>query len=779
MVYKTYLLCLENNKHSIHMGSCVFTYIFGISLIAQCPGPYFSLCLKVIGVLLVPLIALSFRWRGLIPVVFCLTGMLVSVWHGLQIQDHWLPEAFFGQTIELSGTIHGLPADLDTLQRFNFRADPEPGSNLSDIRLSWYGGPELVPGDRWHLAVKLKPPLGNSSPGAFDMQAWAAREGIQAGGYVRSGVWLGQGDGSLSLTVLRDRLRQSIGRRVKACLNSDVSGLLVALMIGDKSGITRNQWQWLNKTGTTHLLVISGLHIGLMASLGFWLALTLGRLGVLPLAVIPLPVFTALSALLLAMAYAFLAGFTIPVQRALVMVGVALSGNFLALKPRPSTLFLLALALVLTIDPLAFTSAGFWYSFAAVAVLLYGFVGRRGMNVHWQRWGHPQWVVFLLLFPLLQFNGQSVSLISPLLNLVAIPLVAGLMVPMALLALLLSVFSLRLFHGLLQLLDRLMSYFVQTLQWFDQPEFDWLVVEHDSGNWCAAALAVLAVFLLLSPRAIGLYRMTPILLLPWLQPERRMPETGLAKVAVLDVGQGLSVLVQTHSHTLLYDTGDAVWPHFSMAERIVIPYLGNNSVPCLDRVVISHGDRDHAGGLQALQSSLCSGDVWAGSGMVDYSGYVHACEAGQVWEWDQVRFEFLAGSGQWSLTNERSCVLKITANGESLLLTGDIGRQAEGSLLSLPVALQSDFLLLPHHGSKHSGSEAFLQAVQPSVVLISSGFLNRFRHPSSETLDRVSKLDVQVFNTAKHGTLEFVLGESDKVEAYRQQQRHYWQRPLL
>ena len=777
MVYKTSLLCPESNKHSIHLGSCVFTYIIGISLIAQCPGSYFSLCLKVIGVLLVPLIALSFCWRKLAPVVFCLAGMLVSLWHSLQIQDRWLSEALFGQTVELTGTVHGLPADLETLQRFNFRVDPEPGSNLSDIRLSWYGGPELETGDRWQLTVKLKPPLGNSSAGAFDLQAWAAREGIQASGYVRTGIWLGQGDGSV--TVWRDRLRQSIGRHVKACLDSDVSGLLVALMIGDKSGISQDQWQWLNKTGTTHLLVISGLHIGLMASLGFWLALALGRLGALPLGVVPGPTFAAVFALLLALIYASLAGFTIPVQRALVMVGVALSGNLLGLKPRPSTLFLLALALVLTIDPLAFTSAGFWYSFAAVAVLLYGFVGRRGMNVHWQRWGHPQWVVFLLLFPLLQFNGQSVSLVSPLLNLVAIPLVAGLMVPMALLALLLSVFSLRLFHGLLQLLDQLMSYFVLTLQWFDQTAFDWLLVEHGSSRWWAVALAVLAVFLVLSPKALGLYRMAPVLLLPWLQPERRIPEPGLAKVAVLDVGQGLSVLVQTRSHTLLYDTGDAVRPHFSMAERVVIPYLEQSSVTCLDRVVISHGDRDHAGGLQVLQSSLCSDDVWAGSGMADYSGYVHACEPGQVWEWDQVRFEFLAGSGQWSLTNDRSCVLKITANGQSLLLTGDIGRQVEGSLLSQSVALQSDFLLLPHHGSKYSGSETFLQAVQPSVILISSGFLNRFGHPSSETLNRLSKLDAQVFNTAKHGTLEFVLGESDKVKTYRKQQHHYWQRPLL
>ena len=782
MIHKTRLLCLEDNKHSIHLGSCVFTYIAAIALVTQCLGQSFSLCLKVIGVLLLPLIPLCVGCSRLrIPAVFYLLGLSAGFFHAVNTQSHWVEDDLFGQVLTMKVKVQGLSSDLGEFQRFNAAVLPGQralfkGQSLKQLRLSWYGGPELQPGDQWLLTVKLKPPLGNSSPGAFDMQAWAAREGIQATGYVVSGIWLGEG--GFSLADWRDRLRQRIAIKVRALLPGDSSGLLIALMTGDKSGVSPDQWQQLNQTGTTHLMVISGLHIGLVAGLGFWLTLMLGRLGLLPLNRVPVPVIASVIALLMAFSYAILAGFTVPVQRALVMTGMALSGPLLGIRAKPSTLYLLALALVLTIDPLAMTSAGFWYSFSAVAVLLYGFVGRLGMNEHWQRWGHPQWLVFLLLFPLLQFNGQGVSLLSPVINLIAIPLIAGLMVPVALFALLLSLFSLTLFQWLLVLLDRLMSCFLLGLGWLDQPMFKSLVVERHDVGMAGVSFALLAVFILLAPRAFVFIRLVPVLLLPWLLPKQKTPEPGLAKIAVLDVGQGLSVLIRTHSHSLLYDTGDAVSPRYSMAERVVVPYLRQQKISSLERVVISHGDRDHAGGLDSLMSSVHVSSVWAGSGVADYSGYIHPCEPGVFWEWDQVRFEFLAGSGSQTMTNDRSCVLKVTANGQSLLLTGDISWRVEKALLKGSKVLKSDYLLLPHHGSRYSGSSAFLNAVQPEVTLISAGYLNRFGHPSAEVLNRLEALETDVFNTATGGTLEFILGLPVDLRPWRQRRSHYWQRPL-
>ena len=778
MTNKTRLLCPENNKHSIRLGSCVFTYIAAIVLATLCLGPSLPLCLKVIGVLLLPLIPLCAGCSRLrIPAVFYLLGLTVGFYHAVSTQNLWVEKGLYGQMLTMKAKVQGLPSDLGDFQRFNVSLLPGQEAPFKQLRLSWYGGPELQPGDQWLLTVKLKPPLGNSSPGVFDMQAWAAREGIQATGYVVSGIWLGEG--GFSLVDWRDQLRQRIAITVKSLLQSDSSGLLIALMTGDKSGVLPTQWQQLNQTGTTHLMVISGLHIGLMAGLGFWLTLMLGRLGLLPVNRVPLPVIAAVMALLMALSYAVLAGFTVPVQRALVMTGLALSGPLFGIRAKPSTLYLLALALVLTIDPLAITSAGFWYSFAAVAVLLYGFVGRLGMNEYWQRWGHSQWLVFLLLFPLLLFNGQGVSLLSPVINLIAIPFVAGLMVPAALFALLLSLFSLTLFQWLLVLLDRLMSYFLLGLGWLDQPLFKSLVVERHDAGMVGVTFASLAVFILLAPGAFAFFRLVPVLFLPWLLPKQKTPEVGVAKIAVLDVGQGLSVLIRTHSHSLLYDTGDAVLPRYSMAERVVLPYLRQQKISNLDRVVISHGDRDHAGGLDSLKSSIRVASVWAGSGIPDYSGYVHPCETGMFWEWDQVRFEFLAGSGQWSMTNDRSCVLKVTANGQSLLLTGDISGRVETALLKGSKVLKSDYLLLPHHGSRYSGSSAFLNAVQPEVTLISAGYLNRFGHPSAEVLNRLEALETDVFNTATGGTLEFTLGLPVDLRPWRQRHSHYWQRPLM
>ena len=237
------------------------------------------------------------------------------------------------------------------------------------------------------------------------------------------------------------------------------------------------------------------------------------------------------------------------------------------------------------------------------------------------------------------------------------------------------------------LLDRLMSCFLLGLGWLDQPLFNRLMIESQGADLLGVVFASMAVFILLAPAALGFCRLVPVLLLPWLLPKPKTVQSGLAEIAVLDVGQGLSVLVHTQTHRLLYDTGDAIWPRFSMADRVVLPYLRKNRINTLDRVVISHGDRDHAGGLYALEQSVAVRSVLAGSGVSGYSGYIKACEVGEMWEWDGVRFEFLSGSGQWSMTNDRSCVLKITASSQSLLLTGDIGGRVEKRLLNSPAAL--------------------------------------------------------------------------------------------
>lgn len=771
------VLCPESSKVSIAPGSFVFTYLLGIVLFSLVPVLPPVPCIYLIGASSVPLIIISVfikPWLRLLSAL--LLGVFWAGWYGLLWQQHRLPESLERQAISVNGHVTGLPADLQQLQRFDFQLDPDTALPVQRLRLSWYGGPQLLPGQRWQFQLKLRRPRGSRSPGAFDYEAWALRENVQATGYIISGELL---DADVNgLMVWRDRLRQSVRDYVYSLGTSGTAGLLVALLVGDKSGINPVQWQILNQSGTTHLMVISGLHIGLMASLGFWFTVLLGRAGCLPLRTVPLPRLAALAGLGLAVGYAFLAGFSIPVQRALVMSGVALSGPLFGVRARPSTLFLLALALVLTMTPMAWTSAGFWYSFLAVAALLYGFAGRVGANSCWRRWGQPQWVVFILLLPMLLFHGQSVSLLSPVINLVAIPLVAGLVVPLALLSLLSGLVYQPLGQWLLIRLDEGLAAFMYSLSWLAEVAPKGLLIQGQSYSWLSLLLAIMAGLLTLSPTATGLRKLAVFMVLPWLLPKQRALEPGHAAVAILDVGQGLSILVRTRSHSLLYDTGDVFASGFSMAERVVIPYLQNQGVRRLDRVVISHGDQDHAGGLTPVQALMPSAEIWAGSALTDFSGYVHPCQAGQVWEWDQVRLEFLAGSGgQWSSTNDRSCILRISANQQSLLLTGDISQKVENALVALGTDLRSEYLLLPHHGSKYSGSSAFLQAVQPEVVLVSAGFKNRFGHPSPVTLERLDKLDAEIWNTAEQGTIEFVLGDETPVTSSRQRSSRYWHQP--
>ena len=763
---------------SIGPDSCVFTYLLGIILFSLVPVLPTAPGIYLIGVLSVPLIVVSiFLLPGLRLMSAMLLGVFWAGWHGLIWQQNRLPESLERQTISVSGYVSGLPTELQHLQRFDFQLDPDTLLPLRKLRLSWYGGPQVFPGQYWQLQVRLRRPRGSHSPGAFDYEAWALRENVQATGYIISGEYL---DSNVNgLMVWRDQLRQSIRDHVYSLRKSDTAGLLVALLVGDKSGINPAQWHILNQSGTTHLMVISGLHIGLMTTLGFWLAVMLGRAGCLPLRTVPLPRLAALAGLGLAAGYAFLAGFSIPVQRALVMSGVALSGPLFGIRARPATLFLLALALVLTITPLAWTSAGFWYSFLAVAALLYGFAGRVGADSCWRRWCQPQWVVFLLLLPMLLFHGQSVSLLSPVINLIAIPLVAGLVVPFAMLALLSGVIYQPLSQWLFMGLDMVLSVFMHSLSWLGEVAPKELLIQGPGHTLLSLLLAIMAGLLILSPTASGLRKLAVFVVLPWLLPKQRVLEPGLAAIAVLDVGQGLSILVRTRSHTLLYDTGDVFASGFSMVERVVIPYLQKQAVRYLDRVVISHGDQDHAGGLELVHALMPAAEVWAGSALADFSGYVHPCQAGQVWEWDQVRFEFLAGnSRQWTTTNDRSCILRITASQQSLLLTGDISRKVENKLVASGAELHSEYLLLPHHGSKYSGSSGFLRAVQPRVVLVSAGYKNRYGHPSPVTLERLDEFDTSVWNTAEQGTIEFVLGnEMTHITSSRQRSSRYWHQP--
>ena len=699
-----------------------------------------------------------------------LIGGAWSGYYALEVSEGWLSAEVQQKPLMVRGVITGIPVVNGELTRFDLLIETKAAIQLpGKVRLSWFHAPELVPGEQWQFTVKLKRPHTFASEGVFDYEVWIVRQGVQGTGYVKEAKRLKGPDWS---SQWLNRFRQQLQLWVKAHTGSDVQGMLVALLTGDKSGISQAQWTLLNLTGTTHLMVISGLHIGLMAALGFWFVHCLNWLVPLPLRVVPLPFIAGLSGVLLALGYAALAGFSIPVQRALVMTLVALAGPFLGVRPAVMTVWLIALTLVVVLDPLAFTSPGFWYSFLAVAALLYGLGGRLDSGGRLKVLLKPQWVVFCVLTPMLLMAGQPVSMLSPFINLVAIPMVGLLVVPLVLLAGILSCCWPWLAEWVLMAAEQLMMLF----QWGLIQLESYAVPIPVSGTHgiTVLLLTLLAVFLLISPASLRLRWFAPVLLLPWIFPVQEIPEPGQAEVTVFDIGQGLAVMIRTHEHTLIYDTGDRFTDELTAADRVLIPGFRAAGIQTIDRVIISHGDRDHSGGLSTLLKHYGELDVWAGSEIDRYQGEYTPCKRGQNWEWEGVHFQILSGS-EYSLSNDCSCVLKITAGNESVLLPGDISQKVEKKLLSQQSNIQADVLLAPHHGSKYSSSRTFLQTVNPEVVIFSAGFANRFGHPAQETLDRVSEIEASTYNTAQHGSVRFTLGAGNRqMSAYRQTHQRYW-----
>ncbi|WP_422488860.1 DNA internalization-related competence protein ComEC/Rec2 [Endozoicomonas sp. ALE010] len=708
------------------------------------------------------------RW-WLLPL---LAGTLVSSWYASHYAVTRLDGYIHGRDINIEGKIASLPVINGMAARFDF-AVSHAGAVLyaKKVRLSWYEPPDLQAGETWQLTVRLRQPHGFSSPGAFDYEAWALRQGIQATGYVKSGSLL---DNSVSGIYRLHQVRALLREWLYSTVSDNNRGIFSALLLGDKTAINTQQWQMLNETGTTHLMVISGLHIGLMAWLGFSLATIVGRLGGIPLRSVPLPVVKALTGMLFALFYALLAGFSVPVQRALVMTFAALLAPLLGIRASPATLWLLALAAVLAIDPLAITSNGFWYSFIAAGALLFGMVGRKERTGWPVTLFKPQWLVFALLTPLLLFNGQPVSPLSPLVNLLAIPLIGIAVVPLLLFSAIVQFVLPEAAGFIMAGLDYLVTGFQWVLQWVSGLIV--LIPPQQSLTWLDLLFAVVGMLLLIAPATLRLRWLAPVMLMPSLFPKTPEIPAGQAEVTVLDVGQGLSVFIRTRQHLLVYDTGDRFSEKLSAAESVILPALSKSGVTQIDRIIISHGDQDHSGGLPSLLSRYPNVPVISGTRLPGFEQEWVKCQSGDHWEWDGVYFQVLAG-GEYRRSNDASCVLKVTAGSDSLLLPGDISGRVEKRLIEQGAELESSVLVAAHHGSRFSSSSDFLSAVQPGAVIFSSGFANRFGHPAAETLARAQSSGAKIFNTAADGSLSFTLGSGDMtVSAYRKTHTRYWWR---
>lgn len=718
---------------------------------------------------------------------------------------HWrlsdeLPSTWQGRDIELTGIVASLPQASNQSVRFELDTEQILTSDAivpRHIQLSWYAEgskntartafPPIRAGERWKLTVRLKRPHGHANPHGFDFEGWALERNIRATGYVRKSASNHRLDAMVNQPRYQiERLRQNIRQHFLSVLpDAPYNGVMIALAIGDQHAIPPQQWQLFTRTGTNHLMSISGLHItmvsGLIFSLVYWLWCRSYHL------TLRLPARKAAIAagLLTALMYTLLAGSAIPAQRTLYMlavVGIALwAGRFTA----PTLILSWALLAVLVIDPWAMLSAGFWLSFGAIAIILLVTTGRTGKTPWLNSWIRIQWGITIGLIPALLLMFQQISLISPIANALAIPLVSLAVVPMTLLA------TLPALDFMLVPAHTILDYGMHALQWMDStPYSTWK--QHAPPLWTILA-GICGIIWMLLPggsllsgfpaRWLGIIAMMPMFLVT---PPR--PAMGELWLTVLDVGHGLAVVARTASKTLLYDTGPAFNSATDSGNRIITPFLQGEGINHLDGMIVSHADSDHSGGALSVLETIPAD--WLLSSLPDthpvqqaVTGKIpsHRCQADASWQWDGVRFDILHPAetdynDTRQKTNALSCVLKITTAQGSILLPADIEKQSEKQLVRYYGSkLASTILIAPHHGSKTSSSEVFLQQVNPRLVIFTAGYMDRFGHPAEEVTRRYQALGINLFRSDTHGALLLRFsGHAVTTEAWRESHHRYW-----
>ncbi len=721
------------------------------------------------------------RWRR--PLGWPLVAMVLGVgWSHLWVCSLLcapFPEALAQQDVTIVGRIASLPDVTSHRTRFLFEVErlthaDEVIDFSGRVRLSWYRDAQaLSAGERWRFTARLKSPHGFVNPGGFDYERWLFRQQIKATGYVRAEPAPQPLDSDAGRYWL-DRWRQDLRARLHQALPEGVGAALVpALVIGDRSALTSAYWEVFSRTGTSHLIAISGLHVGLVSGALFLLIRRAWAL--LPgLALwVAAPRAGALGALAAAFGYAALSGFAVSTQRALAMLAVVLIALLAGRTLRAASALLLALAAVLLVDPAAVLDYGFWLSFGAVAVLLYALRGRLGPPGWIARWGAAQWAVGLGLLPLLiAFFGQA-SLIAPLVNLLAVPLF-GLLLPVILLATL--AFSISAWDWPLLIVDGLLTQGYALLAWTaDLPWATIMLGDRPGWVWLLAGLGTL---LLLAPRGIPARWLGAVLLLPLWLARPPAPAPGELQVTLLDVGQGLAGVLRTHRHTLVYDTGPRFPSGFNTGAAVVAPYLRHQGIDTIDILMISHADLDHAGGLQGLLDAVPARRILSGEPKALGQTRAEHCQRGQQWHWDGVDFAVLHPSDRVERGNDSSCVLRVSVGATTLLWPGDAEAGVERALVQREGAgLRAEVLIAGHHGSASSTTAPFLHAVAPDWVLFSMGWKNRYGFPAPVVRERVIASGATSLETPSTGAIRLRIDPATGLQVarpYRAQADRLW-----
>jgi competence protein ComEC len=744
------------------------------------------------------------RWRGgrarllVILLAAALLSASVAGWRAVAFADGGLDPALEGRDLAVVGTVAAMPQRNEAGLRLRF----EPESALlagrpvvlpRQLMLGWYGGPDeadsqrvpaqLQPGDRWAFTVRLKAPHGHVNPHGFDYELWLWEQGVQATGYVRAGArdppprrlatsW------RKPVERVRWQVREAIFAQVP---DPRLAGVLAALVVGDQAAIERADWDVFRATGVAHLMSISGLHVTMFAWAAAALVGSLWRRGAALCLAWPAQHAGLAGGVLLAAAYAVFSGWGVPAQRTVCMLAVVALLRLGARDWPWPTVWLLACAAVVLADPWALTQAGFWLSFVAVGVLFA--TGRdrdsplrpapapaRRLAAGLLALLREQWVVTVALTPLALLLFGQVSVVGLLANLIAIPWVTLVVTPLGLGGVLLApLWTLGAYavEGLAALLQWLAHWPFAT--WSAPAPPVWAGAAGVTGG------VLLAARLPWSARLLGLPLLLPVL--AWQAPR---PPPGAFEVLAADVGQGNAVLVRTAGHTLVYDAGPGYSRDTDAGQRVLVPLLrawGER----VDVLMLSHRDSDHTGGAAAVLR------MQPGAQLLSSLEDAHPlqqlrrstrCSAGQRWTWDGVQFEVLhPAPGDYGLglrPNALSCVLRVGNAQARALLVGDIEKPQEAALAREPARLAAELLLVPHHGSRTSSSDDFLDAVRPVAALVQAGYRNRFGHPAADVLERFRSRGIAVTLSAECGAALWRSGEPNAVRCQRAAVPRYW-----
>ncbi len=677
-----------------------------------------------------------------------------------------------GKTLEITGRVATIPLRRGRYSVFELAVERVAGADGArtprKVRVKLYGEHVQVrAADRLRMRARLKRPHGYANPGTFDYEKWLFMRGIGATGYALGWEKIGEGS-RWSPVVWRQALLEKLRAHRDVIAHVDS---VAALSLGFSQSLTPARSQILAATGTRHLFAVSGLHIGLVFGVFFFLLRALWSRFFLARLHYPPHCAASIAALPFAFGYALLAGFSLPTQRALVMLLCFVFGVLQKRRLPLSQSLSAALLAVLLWDPFSSLSVSLWMSFAAVGLIVL-FLSASTRPPDWRQW--PKLQVYLslaMILPTLLFFSRG-SLIAPLANLLAVPLVSFLVLPASLLSTAFAALGDVPAVFVLHCADALFEGFWRAGAWL--AAFDGVEWFHHPPKWAlVSALAGIAL-LLAFPRA-WLKPLALVFLLPLFNKAVLPPPPGDFEAVFLDVGQGLSVFVATHRHALLYDTGPA-YPSFNTGEAIVAPYLRARDVTRLDALIVSHTDNDHAGGAAGVLRHIGARRLLSGESFEVAGRRFEVCRDGQTWTWDGVRFEILHPASSHRRTrNDASCVLKVSSGARSLLLTADIEKASERALLG-DERIASEVMLVPHHGSRTSSDPAFIDQVAPRLAVVTAGYRNSFGFPKADVIGRYHERGIRVLNTAQAGALSLHFSPSAEVRivAHREQARHYW-----